>query len=166
MARVPELVAFCKRYGLKMISVADLIRYRMQTERFIEFDGEGQIRTAFGTFKVLRFVSRLDNETHLALVHGEITGREDVLVRVHSHCVYGDVFASIDCDCHSLIESALQVISRSDCGVFAPKSLPSLASFSCTSGSLRMLRSSAPSLFTIAGGVRAGRKTPDQLIAS
>ncbi|HLH03589.1 MAG TPA: 3,4-dihydroxy-2-butanone-4-phosphate synthase [Bryobacteraceae bacterium] len=118
MARVPQLVEFCKRYGLKMISVADLIRYRLHNERFIELDGEGQIRTAYGEFRVLRFVSRIDNETHLALVHGEIAGKENVLVRVHSHCVYGDVFSSLDCDCHSLIPSALEAIVRAGAGVF------------------------------------------------
>jgi 3,4-dihydroxy 2-butanone 4-phosphate synthase/GTP cyclohydrolase II len=118
MARVPQLVEFCKRYGLKMISVADLIRYRLQNERFIELDGEGQIRTAYGEFKVLRFVSRIDNETHLALVHGDVAGKQDVLVRVHSHCVYGDVFASADCDCHALIASALETIAGAECGVF------------------------------------------------
>ncbi len=118
MARVPQLIDFCSRYGLKMISVADLIRYRMQTERFIEPDGTGTIRTAYGDFEMLRFVSRLDNETHLALVHGEVAGKCDVLVRVHSHCAYGDVFHSTDCDCHALVAAALEAISRAECGVF------------------------------------------------
>lgn len=118
MARVPQLIEFCERNGLKMISVADLIRYRMQTERFIEPDGTGKIRTTYGDFEILRFVSRLDNETHLALVHGKVAGKSNVLVRVHSHCVFGDVFHSIDCDCHSLIAAALETISRAECGVF------------------------------------------------
>ncbi len=118
MARVPQLVEFCDRYGLKMISVADLIRYRMQTERFVELDGTGEIQTDHGGFRVLRFVGKLDNETHLALVHGELTGKSDVLVRVHSHCIYGDVFHSRDCDCHALIGAALETISRAECGVF------------------------------------------------
>ncbi len=118
MARVPQLTDFCGRYGLKMISVADLIRYRMQTERFIEPDGTGKIRTAYGDFEMLRFVSRLDNETHLALVRGEVAGKSEVLVRVHSHCVYGDVFHSADCDCHPLVAAALEAISRAECGVF------------------------------------------------
>jgi 3,4-dihydroxy 2-butanone 4-phosphate synthase/GTP cyclohydrolase II len=118
MARVPQLVEFCKRYGLKMISVADLIRYRMQNERFVELDGEGQIRTRFGEFKVQRFVSRIDNEIHLALVRGEVSGKQNVLVRVHSHCVYGDVLHSIECDCHQSIASALRQIARAGSGVF------------------------------------------------
>ena len=118
MARVPQLVQFCNRHGLKMISVADLIRYRMQTERFIELDGTGVLRTVHGDFKLLRYVSRLDNQSHLALVMGEVAGRSDVLVRVHSHCAYGDVFGSIDCDCRQLIDSALAAIAREGSGVF------------------------------------------------
>ncbi len=118
MARVPQLVEFCRRYGLKMISVADLIRYRLQTERFVELDGSGRIRTEYGEFNVLRFVSRIDNETHLALVHGDVSGKSNVLVRVHAHCVYGDVFHSIDCDCQQLVSNALETISRAECGVF------------------------------------------------
>jgi 3,4-dihydroxy 2-butanone 4-phosphate synthase / GTP cyclohydrolase II len=118
MARVPQLIEFCSRYGLKMISVADLIRHRMQTERFVELDGTGKLRTPYGEFAMLRFVSRLDNETHLALVRGDLAGKSDVLVRVHSHCVHGDVFHSTDCDCHSLVAAALEAISRAECGVF------------------------------------------------
>jgi 3,4-dihydroxy 2-butanone 4-phosphate synthase/GTP cyclohydrolase II len=118
MARVPQLVEFCRRYGLKMISVADLIRYRMQTESFVEPDGSGHIRTAHGEFKVLRFVSRIDSEAHLALVHGNVSGKSDVLVRVHSHCAYGDIFHSLECDCYELVHAALDRISRAECGVF------------------------------------------------
>ncbi len=117
MSRVPELIQFCQRHGLKMISVADLIRYRLHTEKFIERESTGQIRTPYGDFQTIRYRSRLDGEAHLALVHGNIANREDVLVRVHSHCVYGDVFGSLDCDCNQLIRSALQVISKADCGV-------------------------------------------------
>ena len=118
MARVPQLVEFCSRYGLKMISVADLIRYRVQTERFIQRDGTGAIRTPQGEFKTIRYVSRLDNESHLALVFGDLTNKRDVLVRVHSHCAYGDVFQSLDCDCHQLIPAALEAIANAGCGVF------------------------------------------------
>jgi 3,4-dihydroxy 2-butanone 4-phosphate synthase / GTP cyclohydrolase II len=118
MARIPELVEFCHRHHLKMISVADLIRYRMQTEKFVERDATGHIRTPQGDFQTIRYISRIDRETHLALVHGNITGRRDVLVRVHSHCVYGDTFHSLDCECHELIPVALESIARADCGVF------------------------------------------------
>jgi len=117
MARVPQLVEFCRQYGIKMISVADLIRYRMQTEKLVEREAEGLIRTEFGEFKTIRFKSRIDNETHLALIHGDVAGKENVPVRVHSHCVYGDVFHSVDCDCQQLIAAALETISRADCGV-------------------------------------------------
>src|ERR1700761_4417132 len=72
MARAPELMEFCKQYGFKMISVADLIRYRLQTEKFVEREGSGRVRTACGEFEVVRYVNRIDNETHLALVHGDI----------------------------------------------------------------------------------------------
>jgi 3,4-dihydroxy 2-butanone 4-phosphate synthase/GTP cyclohydrolase II len=117
MARAPELVEFCKQYGFKMISVADLIRYRLQTEKFVEREASGRIRTAYGEFEIVRYVNRLDKETHLALVRGDIRGKKNVLVRVHSHCVYGDIFHSLDCNCHELIATALQSISRVDCGV-------------------------------------------------
>ncbi len=117
MARVPQLIEFCSQYGFKIISVADLIRYRMQTEKLVEREATGHIRTEFGEFQTIRYVSRLDQETHLALVHGDIAGKTNVLVRVHSHCIYGDVFHSVDCDCHRLVAAALESISRADCGV-------------------------------------------------
>lgn len=117
MARVPQLREFAKRYGFKMISVADLIRYRIQTEKFVRRDGEGHIRTRFGEFRTVRYRSQVDGEAHLVLVHGEVAGQSDVLVRVHSHCVYGDVFQSLDCDCHQLLEAAQQAIVKEDCGV-------------------------------------------------
>ncbi|HXE10916.1 MAG TPA: 3,4-dihydroxy-2-butanone-4-phosphate synthase [Bryobacteraceae bacterium] len=117
MARVPELVKFCAKHGLKMISVAELIRYRLQTERFVVRDGEGSVRTEFGEFQTVRYSSQVDKGAHLALIHGNPRGRKDVLVRVHSHCVYGDVFGSLDCDCHALIPAALRRISQEECGV-------------------------------------------------
>jgi 3,4-dihydroxy 2-butanone 4-phosphate synthase/GTP cyclohydrolase II len=118
MARVPQLLEFCQKFGLKMISVADLIRYRVQTEHFVSREATGPVHTAFGEFQAVRYVSRLDNETHIALVHGDIEGKQDVLVRVHSHCLYGDVFHSVECDCRQLVAAALEAISRADCGVF------------------------------------------------
>jgi 3,4-dihydroxy 2-butanone 4-phosphate synthase/GTP cyclohydrolase II len=101
-----------------MISVADLIRYRLQTEKLVERDASGHVRTAFGDFQTIRYKSRLDGETHFALVHGDVRGKRDVLVRVHSHCIYGDVFHSQDCDCRELIDSALEAISKARQGVF------------------------------------------------
>ncbi|MBV9303411.1 MAG: 3,4-dihydroxy-2-butanone-4-phosphate synthase [Acidobacteriaceae bacterium] len=117
MARVPELLDFCARHHLKMISVADLIRYRMQTERFVKRDASGHVRTAYGDFETIRYLSQIDAEAHLALIHGDIADKRDVLVRMHSHCVYGDVFHSVDCDCNRLIDAALATISQADCGV-------------------------------------------------
>jgi 3,4-dihydroxy 2-butanone 4-phosphate synthase / GTP cyclohydrolase II len=116
MARVPELTEFCQRYGLKMISVADLIRYRTQTEKLVEREAAGHIRTPFGEFSTIRYVSGVDRGSHLALIYGEIAGKRDVLVRVHSHCTYGDVFHSVDCDCHQLVSGALQAISQAGAG--------------------------------------------------
>lgn len=118
MARVPELTEFCRQYGLKMISVAELIRYRTQTEKLVERQAVGSIRTAFGEFKTIQYQSDIDGESHLALIHGEVSGKPDVLVRVHSRCVYGDVFASLDCDCHELVQAALREISNAQNGVF------------------------------------------------
>ncbi len=117
MARVPQLTEFCKQYGFKMISVADLIRYRTQTEKLVERDAMGHIRTPFGDFRTIRYLSRTDGGTHLALVHGDVEGKSDVLVRVHAHCIYGDVFRSLDCDCNELVTEALKTISRAGNGV-------------------------------------------------
>src|SRR5579884_1160956 len=118
MARVPQLIEFCRQYGFKMISVADLIRYRTQTEKLVERDATGHVHTAFGTFETIRYKSQIDGELHFALVHGDVRAKRDVLVRVHSHCLYGDVFHSQDCDCRELIDSALEAISQANCGVF------------------------------------------------
>jgi 3,4-dihydroxy 2-butanone 4-phosphate synthase/GTP cyclohydrolase II len=118
MSRVPQLVEFCKKFGLKMISVAELIRYRMQVERVVEREASGCIHTPQGVFKTVRFVSRVNNEAHLALVHGDVAGKPDVLVRVHSHCVYGDVFQSLDCDCRATMAAALEAIVKAGSGVF------------------------------------------------
>ena len=118
MARVPQLTEFCRRYGIKMISVADLIRHRLQTETLVEREAEGHIRTPYGEFNVLRYTSRLDGEAHLVLVKGEVKRKTNVLVRMHSHCVYGDVFGSVDCECQRSIAAALQKISNAGTGVF------------------------------------------------
>lgn len=117
MSRVPQLLDFCAVHRLKMISVAELIRYRLRTERFVQRIGDGCIRTRFGEFRTVSYKSSIDPETHLALVHGELSGRDSVLVRVHSHCVFGDVFESADCDCHHLIQASLEQIAREGAGV-------------------------------------------------
>jgi 3,4-dihydroxy 2-butanone 4-phosphate synthase/GTP cyclohydrolase II len=111
MARVPELLEFCKKHELKMISVADLIRYRLQNERFIRREAEGTIRTEFGEFTTIAYASSIDPETHLALVKGDINNHQTTLVRVHSHCVYGDIFGSCDCDCRRMMRASLERIA-------------------------------------------------------
>jgi 3,4-dihydroxy 2-butanone 4-phosphate synthase / GTP cyclohydrolase II len=117
MARVPDLVEFCKRHGLKMISVASLIRYRMEHERIIHRSAGGEIENQFGQFCILTYQSSIDPETHLALVHGHVEGNRDVLVRMHSHCVYGDVFGSKACDCQHLLNRSMQRIIEEGAGV-------------------------------------------------
>src|SRR5579864_7064909 len=117
MARVPQLKEFCERHKLRMISVADLIRYRLQNERFVERQSESCLRTKFGDFKTIVYAGTVVPEQHLALVHGELEGRENVLVRMHSHCIYGDVFGSVGCECHELIRRSLQRITEEGAGV-------------------------------------------------
>src|SRR6516165_6503765 len=110
MARVPHLEDFCARHKLKMVSVADLIRYRMKNEKFIRRAATGVIETEFGAFRTLAYASDLNPEYHLALVRGEVAGQEGVLVRMHSRCVFGDVFGSTVCDCARLIPNSLRMI--------------------------------------------------------
>jgi 3,4-dihydroxy 2-butanone 4-phosphate synthase/GTP cyclohydrolase II len=117
MARVPHLQEFCAQHGLKMISVADLIRYRLQNERFVQRQSEGCLRTEFADFKTIVYASTIVPEMHLALVHGEIAGREDVLVRMHSHCTYGDVFGSVECQCQRVLRKSLELIAAEGAGV-------------------------------------------------
>jgi 3,4-dihydroxy 2-butanone 4-phosphate synthase/GTP cyclohydrolase II len=117
MARVPELVDFCKRHGLKMITVAELIRYRTQTERIVHRDAEGLIRTPHGEFKTIRYVNRVDGQSHLALLLGDISGHKDVLVRVQARCVYGDTLHSVDCDCRHSLEGSMKAIADEGRGV-------------------------------------------------
>ncbi len=117
MARVPQLREFCGQHGFKMASVADLIRYRLKTERFIHRSAEGCIETEFGGFRTIAYASELNGEYHLALVRGEVAERENVLVRMHSRCVYGDVFGSTLCDCGRLMRAAMRAIAEEGAGV-------------------------------------------------
>ncbi len=117
MARVPQLKEFCIAHGLKMISVAELIRHRMRTERFLRRVAEGSLETEFGAFRTVAYTSDLSSEYHLALVRGEVIGREGVLVRMHARCVYGDVFGSTACDCGRLVRCSLQAIAFEGHGV-------------------------------------------------
>jgi 3,4-dihydroxy 2-butanone 4-phosphate synthase / GTP cyclohydrolase II len=113
MARVPDLIEFCQTHSLKMLTVAELIRYRMQHERYVHRVGEAIIGTRHGEFRLIAYESEVHGgESHVALVRGDIeSGSEPVLVRMHSHCVMGDVFGSTACDCHAMIEGSLQAIA-------------------------------------------------------
>ena len=117
MARVPALTRFAKRHKLLMITIADLISYRMRTEGLVTKVAEADLPTDHGPFRIHGFESMIDKETHLALVCGEIGQGDDVLVRVHSKCLTGDVFHSARCDCGSQLEAALQQIARAGRGV-------------------------------------------------
>ncbi len=117
MARVPELIQFCEKHGLKMISVADLIRYRLQHESIVMRRAEGCLRTAHGEFRTISYSCNVDGETHMALVRGDVRHSGDVLVRMHSRCTYGDVFHSIDCQCGQAIHGALKAIDEEGAGV-------------------------------------------------
>jgi 3,4-dihydroxy 2-butanone 4-phosphate synthase/GTP cyclohydrolase II len=114
MARVPDLTEFCETHGLKLLTVAELIRYRMQHERHVHRVGEALIDTQHGEFRLIAYESEVDGgESHVALVRGDIeNGDEPVLVRMHSHCLMGDVFGSTGCDCHATIEGSMQRIAR------------------------------------------------------
>jgi 3,4-dihydroxy 2-butanone 4-phosphate synthase/GTP cyclohydrolase II len=117
MARTPQLIEFCAQHGLKLVTVADLIRYRMQNERFVRRVGEAVLPTRYGEFRMIAYASEADNELHVALVRGDLSGAPP-LVRVHSHCLTGDVFAATTCDCHELVARSLEAIVAEDRGVF------------------------------------------------
>ena len=116
MARVPDLIIYCKQHDLKMISVAALIRFRLENERFLRRKAEGIVPTPYGTFRSIAYESPIDPETHMALVMGDISGKDNVLVRMHSHCVFGDVFHSTDCACSSTLEGSMQAIAENGSG--------------------------------------------------
>jgi 3,4-dihydroxy 2-butanone 4-phosphate synthase/GTP cyclohydrolase II len=117
MARVPQLREFCLHHGLKMISVADLIRYRLQHEHCVHRRAEGTIATEFGDFHTILYESDLSPHSHLALVRGAVAGKENVLVRMHSHCAYGNLFGSVRCECQALVSGSLKRIAEEDAGV-------------------------------------------------
>jgi 3,4-dihydroxy 2-butanone 4-phosphate synthase / GTP cyclohydrolase II len=120
MARIPQLLEFCGRHGLKLVTVADLIRYRMQHERYVRRIAESVLPTRHGNFAMIAYASDIDGELHVALVRGGVgdAGQEPPLVRVHSHCLTGDVFGSTACDCHEIIEQSLAAIAGEGRGVF------------------------------------------------
>ncbi|MGH9462217.1 MAG: bifunctional 3,4-dihydroxy-2-butanone-4-phosphate synthase/GTP cyclohydrolase II [Vicinamibacteria bacterium] len=117
MARVQDLVGFAATHGLRIITVADLIRYRLRTERLVKKVAEANLPTPFGVFRMMAYESLTDKTTHLALVLGEIQPEDTVLVRVHSQCITGEVFHSQRCDCGPQLDSALQRIGAEGKGV-------------------------------------------------
>jgi len=117
MARRPELETFAAKHGLKMITVADLIRYRRRTERLVERSSSVTLPTRFGEFTGYGYTSTTDGRTHMALVVGDVDGVEDVLVRVHSECLTGDVFHSLRCDCGAQLEEAMRRVQQEGRGV-------------------------------------------------
>ena len=117
MARVPDLVPYCGRHGLKMITVADLVEYRRRHEKLVERGAAVRLPTEYGEFTAIAFKEKLTGKTHLALVHGNVAEADNVLVRVHSECLTGDVFHSLRCDCGDQLERALLQIAAEDRGV-------------------------------------------------
>jgi 3,4-dihydroxy 2-butanone 4-phosphate synthase/GTP cyclohydrolase II len=117
MARVDDLIPYCEKHGLKMVTVADLISYRRRHDRLIERVVDTALPTAFGEFTVVGYRSLVDDKHHVAMVKGDIAGKPDVLVRMHSECLTGDVFHSLRCDCGEQLESALAMIEEEGEGV-------------------------------------------------
>src|SRR5918997_3250377 len=117
MARVPDLVEFCERHDVKLITVADLIEYRRRTEKLVERTVSVRLPTAYGDFAAIAFREKLTGKHHVALVRGAVDGAENVLVRVHSECLTGDVFHSRKCDCGEQLELALRRIASEERGV-------------------------------------------------
>jgi 3,4-dihydroxy 2-butanone 4-phosphate synthase/GTP cyclohydrolase II len=117
MARVPDLIPYCERHELKMITVADLVEYRRRTERLVERTAVVRLPTEYGDFTAYAYKETLTGRPHVALVRGDVDGAEDVLVRVHSECLTGDVFHSLRCDCGEQLELALRRIADEDRGV-------------------------------------------------
>jgi 3,4-dihydroxy 2-butanone 4-phosphate synthase/GTP cyclohydrolase II len=118
MARVPQLIDFCREHQLKMLTVADLIRYRMRHERYVRRIAEALLPTRYGDFRMIAYASDVDRDQHIALIRGELKGPTPPLVRVHSHCLTGDVFGSVACDCTELVAKSLELIARENRGVF------------------------------------------------
>jgi len=118
MARVPDLIEFCNQHGLKMLTVAELIRYRMAHERYVHRVGEALVDTRYGQFRLIAYESEVDGgESHVALIRGdvgEVNQNSDalVLVRMHAHCLMGDVFGSTGCECHATLEGSLRRIAQ------------------------------------------------------
>jgi 3,4-dihydroxy 2-butanone 4-phosphate synthase / GTP cyclohydrolase II len=117
MARGPRLEAFCRQHGLKMVTIKDLIQHRMRTERLVRKIVEANLPTGYGPFRIHAFESLIDRQHHVALVMGDISADEEMMVRVHSQCLTGDIFSSSRCDCGDQLHKALEMISQAGRGV-------------------------------------------------
>jgi len=118
MARVPDLTGFCAQHKLTMLTVAELIRYRMAHERYVHRVGEALVDTLHGEFRLIAYESEVDGgESHVALLRGDVEHEsQPVLVRMHAHCLMGDVFGATTCDCHATIEGSMRAIAQAGCG--------------------------------------------------
>ena len=114
MARVPDLIEFCRTHDMKMLTVAELIRYRMQNERYVHRVGEALVDTRYGEFRLIAYESEVDGGgSHLALIRGDISNQDvPVLVRMHAHCLLGDVFGATGCDCNQTLQASMQTIAE------------------------------------------------------
>jgi len=117
MMRADELMKFAKKHGLKIITIKDLIEYRRRTEKLITFSAETVLPTLFGDFKIKIYKDRVTQQEHVALIKGKIDGKKDVLVRVHSECITGEVFHSMKCDCKQQLDAALKMLSDEGSGI-------------------------------------------------
>ncbi len=117
MARVPDLGPYCERHGLKMVTTADLIAYRRKTDKLVERIVSTSLPTGYGDFTAVGYRSLVDEKHHVAMVKGDVEGKDDVLIRVHSECLTGDVFHSLRCDCGDQLEAALAQIEAEGSGV-------------------------------------------------
>ena len=117
MARMPQLEVFAQKHGLAIVNIADLIAYRKRNERLVQRVATADLPTRYGHFKIVSYSSPLEQEEHIALVRGDVSGKSNVLVRVHSECLTGDVFGSYRCDCGDQLHRALEMIGAEGCGV-------------------------------------------------
>jgi 3,4-dihydroxy 2-butanone 4-phosphate synthase/GTP cyclohydrolase II len=118
MARVPDLIEFCRIHEMKMLTVAELIRYRMKHERYVHRVGEAMVETKHGEFRLIAYESEVDGgDSHMAFIRGDIgDSSEPVLVRMHAHCLLGDVFGATACDCNRTLEASLRIIAEEERG--------------------------------------------------
>ena len=118
MARVPDLIDFCRTHNMKMLTVAELIRYRMQHERYVHRVGEAMVETKHGEFRLIAYESEVDGgDSHIALIRGDISDpATPVMVRMHAHCLLGDVFGATGCECNRTLEASLETIAAEDRG--------------------------------------------------